>query len=88
MPATGTRSAPTNAACSKMIVGLDGAAQCWATMIDVVARAVNRIASATGVDSDAAVTTGHRPECINDANWAWREASSVAVRDRWTDQKS
>ena len=39
-------------------------------------RAVNRGALGTGVDGEAAVTAGHRPECINVPNWAWREATS------------
>ena len=46
-------------------------------MIDAVTRAVNRVALGTGADGEAAVTAGHRPECINDANWA------CATRDVW-----
>ena len=49
-------------------------------MIDAVTRAVNRVALGTGVDGEAAVTAGHRPECINVPNWAWREATSHVWR--------
>ena len=59
-------------------------------MIDAVTRAVNRVALGTGVDGEAAVTAGHRPECINDANWAcatrrlgvWRQGATGAGRDQ------
>ena len=59
-------------------------------MIYAVTRAVNRVALGTGVDGEAAVTAGHHPECINDANWAcatrrlgvWRQGATGAGRDQ------
>ena len=36
----------------------------------------------TGVDGEAAVTAGHRPECINDTKWACTTRRLAAGCDR------